>query len=193
MLYTQVSLATMVAREIGRCLLYQLRLAIRHMFTQLQETCLYPRLNAALRNHDMRSLEPFLPYMKLLLSGLYQLPLMHVRTYRGVKLEIFEASESKCHLHCSRKIAQLCTPHARWQIYNLLIGQVWSWWSFSSTTKHKHVLNVSDCRLELQSYAVDLAVYVVEGLASACTLSMLVPVIVFPHRVPSTPSTLHAL
>ena len=55
-----------------------------------QETCLYPRLNAALRNHDNRSLEPFLPYMKLLLSGLYQLPLVQVPTYRGVKLELFE-------------------------------------------------------------------------------------------------------
>ena len=59
---------------------------------RLQESCLYPRLNAALRNHDTRSLEPFLPYMKLLLSALYQLPLVHVRTYRGVKLELFEVS-----------------------------------------------------------------------------------------------------
>ena len=63
---------------------------------QLQETCLYPRLNEALRNHDMRSLEPFLPFMKLLLSGLYQLPLTHERTYRAVKLELFEASQSLC-------------------------------------------------------------------------------------------------
>ena len=55
-----------------------------------QETCLYPRLNAALRNHDVRGLEPFLPYMKLLLSGLYQLPLTLVQTYRGVKLELFQ-------------------------------------------------------------------------------------------------------
>merc|ERR1711939_1160797 len=84
------------------------------MYTQ--ESCLYPRLNAALRNHDMRGLEPFLPYMKLLLSGLYHLPLTHVRTYRGVKLEIFET-------------------------YNLLIGKVWSWWSFSSTTRDKDVLD----------------------------------------------------
>merc|ERR1719174_1325843 len=81
-----------------------------------QESCLYSRLNAALRNHDMRSLEPFLPYIKLLLSGLYHLPLTHVRTYRGVKLEIFET-------------------------YNLLIGKVWSWWSFSSTTRDKDVLD----------------------------------------------------
>ena len=57
---------------------------------QPQETCLYSLLNAALRNHDKRALEPFLPYMKLLLSGLYQLPLKRVRTYRGVKLELYE-------------------------------------------------------------------------------------------------------
>ena len=60
----------------------------------LQETCLYPRLNAALRNHDKRSLEPFLPYMKLLLSALYLLPLTQVPTYRGVKLELFEVSDN---------------------------------------------------------------------------------------------------
>ena len=59
---------------------------------RLQETCLYRRLNAALRELDERGLQPFLPYMKLLLSGLYQLPLTHVRTYRGVKLKLFEAS-----------------------------------------------------------------------------------------------------
>ena len=59
---------------------------------KLQATCLYPRLNAALRNHGNRSLEPFLPYMKLLLSALYQLPLVQVPTYRGVKLELFEVS-----------------------------------------------------------------------------------------------------
>merc|ERR1719174_1080212 len=80
-----------------------------------QETCLYPRLNAALRNHDIAALEPFLPFMKLLLSGLYQLPLTHTRTYRGVKLELFKT-------------------------YNDLVGQVWSWWSFSSTTKNMDVL-----------------------------------------------------
>ena len=60
----------------------------------MQETCLYPRLNAALRNHNTSDLEPFLPYMKLLLSGLYQLPLKHFHTYRGVKLELFEVSSA---------------------------------------------------------------------------------------------------
>jgi len=81
-----------------------------------QETCLYRRLNAALRNHDIAILEPFLPFMKLLLSGLYQLPLTHVHTYRGVKCELYET-------------------------YNLLARRVWSWWSFSSTTKDKTVLD----------------------------------------------------
>merc|ERR1719247_3811515 len=81
-----------------------------------KETCLYPRLNTALRKHDMRSLAPFLPFMKLLLSALYQLPLTHVRTYRGVKLDLFET-------------------------YNLLVDKVWCWWSFSSTTRNRDVLD----------------------------------------------------
>ena len=59
---------------------------------ELQESCLYPRLNAALRDHDLSALEPFLPFMKLLLSGLYRLPLTRVRTYRGVKLDLHEVS-----------------------------------------------------------------------------------------------------
>ena len=54
---------------------------------------MYPLLNAALRKHDKRSLEPFLPYMKLLLSGLYRLPLVRARTYRGVKLELYKVRE----------------------------------------------------------------------------------------------------
>ena len=43
--------------------------------SESQDTCLYRRLNAALRNHGNRSLEPFLPYMKLLLSALYAMAL----------------------------------------------------------------------------------------------------------------------
>ena len=50
-------------------------------------------MNTALRNHDIAALEPFLPYMKLLLSGLYQLPLTRVPTYRGVKLELYEVGK----------------------------------------------------------------------------------------------------
>ena len=33
-----------------------------------------------------------------------------------------------------------------WQTYNQLVGQVWSWWSFSSTTRNKTILDVSDSR-----------------------------------------------
>jgi len=84
-----------------------------------QETCLYRRLNAALRNFDKLNLEPFLPFMKLLLSALYKLPLTHVRTYRGVKCELYEA-------------------------YNLLTGHVWSWRAFSSTTRNKEMLLTSN-------------------------------------------------
>merc|ERR1712159_310009 len=80
-----------------------------------QESCLYHRLNAALRTHDTASLMPFLPFLKLLLSALYRLPLTRVRTYRGVKLELFKT-------------------------YNQLVGKVWSWWSFSSATRDKNIL-----------------------------------------------------
>lgn len=96
MLYTQVRRGGVVAL----CVVDTLRCAIplsltRLILTQLratlsQETCLYSRLNAALRDHDMRALEPFLPYMKLLLSGLYHLPLVHLQTWRGVKLELYK-------------------------------------------------------------------------------------------------------
>jgi len=80
-----------------------------------QETCLYHRLNAALRTHDTASLMPFLPFLKLLLSALYRLPLTRVRTYRGVKLELFKT-------------------------YNQLVGKVWTWWGFSSATRDKNIL-----------------------------------------------------
>merc|ERR1719362_337887 len=83
------------------------------MYTK--ETCLYSRLNAALRKRDSRTLEPFMPYIKLLLSGLYHLPLTHVRTYRGVRLDLYETD-------------------------NLLVDKVWCWWSFSSTTRNRDVL-----------------------------------------------------
>ena len=82
MLYTQVCL---LQQEERICINPMI-----HLASNSQETCLYGRLNAALRNHDTRGLAPFLPYMKLLLSALYQLPLTQLQTYRGVKLELFE-------------------------------------------------------------------------------------------------------
>merc|ERR1711988_1723530 len=53
--------------------------------------------------------------MKLLLSGLYQLPLVQVPTYLGVK-------------------------HALFETYNLVAGNVWCWRSFNFTTPNKQAL-----------------------------------------------------
>ena len=80
-------------------------------------SCLYPRLNAALRNHDKHELQPFLPYMKLLLSGLYQLPLVRVPTYRGVKLEIFEVSDVKKKFLLSSRIIQITACVYQYDLY----------------------------------------------------------------------------
>ena len=105
MLYTQVCLCARFHFEGTTHLLSSPNLRFRRHFAQmpqLQETCLYPRLNEALRNHDTRSLEPFLPFMKLLLSGLYRLPLVHGRTYRGVKLELFKVVAQTNSLHFRR-------------------------------------------------------------------------------------------
>ena len=75
-----------------------------------QPTCLYPQLNSALRNHlHPEALHPFLPYMKLLLTGLNKLPLIRARVYRGINLDLHE-------------------------LYSQLQGKVVTWWSFSSTT-----------------------------------------------------------
>ena len=82
-----------------------------------QQTCLYSRLNKALRDHlHEEKLEPFLPYLKLLLSGLNKLPLVRVRAYRGVTLDLHEQ-------------------------YNLLRDRVFTWWAFSSTTTNLDLLN----------------------------------------------------
>ena len=57
---------------------------------------MYRRLNAALRNHDTVELEPYLPFMKLLLTALYKLPLVQARVYRGVKLNLSEVHMLVC-------------------------------------------------------------------------------------------------
>lgn len=75
-----------------------------------QQTCMYPRLNSALRDHmNPEKLAPFLPYFKLLLTALYKLPLLSAQTYRTVKLDLHE-------------------------LYNQLEGKVFTWWAFSSST-----------------------------------------------------------
>ena len=51
--------------------------------------CMCPapgRMNAALRLHDSEDklLQPFLPYLRLLLNGLNKIPLVQAQVYRGV-------------------------------------------------------------------------------------------------------------
>ncbi len=81
-----------------------------------QETCLYRLLNAALRDHcNPHRLTPFLPYLKLLLTALYKLPLVEAKVYRGVKLDLHDA-------------------------YDTLVGKRFTWWAFSSTTPNRKAL-----------------------------------------------------
>jgi len=80
-----------------------------------QETCLYHLLNEALRGHDAADLAPFLPFLKLLLTALHRLPLVQTQVFRGVKLDLSS-------------------------IYNQVVGRVFTWWSFSSTTRNRAVL-----------------------------------------------------
>lgn len=83
-----------------------------------QETVLYRYLNRALREHRPALLQPFLPYMKLLLSGLYLLPLIQATVFRGVRADLrtVYAPEGVC-----RSFA-------------------FTWWSFSSTTRNKGIV-----------------------------------------------------
>ena len=75
-----------------------------------QQCCLYPMLNATLRNHTHpENLTAFLPYLKLLLTALNKLPLVRAKVYRGMRGDFHET-------------------------YNQLQGQVLRWWAFSSTT-----------------------------------------------------------
>lgn len=63
------------------------RVASLHLFTQ--ETAFYPTLNVACRGENQSDIQPFMPWIKLALSGLYALPLEKPRTvYRGVKLDL---------------------------------------------------------------------------------------------------------
>ena len=67
-------------------------------------------LNGVLREHTQpEHLGAFLPYLKLLLTGLNKLPLKRVKVYRGVRGDLHEE-------------------------YNQLQGKVLRWWAFSSTT-----------------------------------------------------------
>jgi len=82
-----------------------------------QQTCMYPQLNSALRDHiNSEKLEPFKPFLRLLLTGLNKLPLIRTRVYRGVTLDLHEQ-------------------------YNKLQGQVLTWWAFSSSTMREDLIH----------------------------------------------------
>ena len=87
------------------------------MYTQ--STCLYPLLNSILRDHahSSEAAKAFLPYLKLLLTGLNKLPLTRVTAYRGIKADVHE-------------------------VYNDLDGKVITWWALSSTTLRKRTSEV---------------------------------------------------
>ena len=80
-----------------------------------QQSCLYPLLNGALREHSHpENLKAFLPYLKLLLKGLNKLPLIRKQVYRGVNVDLHEE-------------------------YNQLQGKVFRWWAFSSTSQDESI------------------------------------------------------
>jgi hypothetical protein len=57
-----------------------------HLYTQ--ETKFYKLLNSRLRSESRPDLLCFLPYLRLLLDGLYRLPLITDTVYRGVRLKL---------------------------------------------------------------------------------------------------------
>ena len=52
--------------------------------TDTRETPFYGALNECLRSENREDIKPFLPWMKLALSGMYRLPLQNVTVYRGI-------------------------------------------------------------------------------------------------------------
>jgi hypothetical protein len=81
-----------------------------------KHTKFYPTLNEVMRSLNRALVEPFLPYLKLLLSGLYKLPLPDTpkTVYRGVKKQLYAdyPADKKC-----------------------------IWWAFSSATATISVVN----------------------------------------------------
>ena len=55
---------------------------------------MFRNMNAALRQHDYAALQPYLPFMNLLLTALYKLPLVEAEVYRGVKADLAKVSEA---------------------------------------------------------------------------------------------------
>jgi hypothetical protein len=89
--------------------------AALHMFTA--EGPLYPSLNEALRGEKRHGIKQFFGIIKLMLSGLYKLPLVKMpELLRGVKLDLSAYYK---------------------------VGDIKIWWPFSSTTTSMSVLEGS--------------------------------------------------
>ncbi len=59
-----------------------------HLYTMESppvDTCLYYHLNKTLRTANRRELEPWFPYLKLLMTALYKLPSVRRTVWRGIK------------------------------------------------------------------------------------------------------------
>ena len=105
-----------------------------------QNTCLYSILNHELRDHtDVEGEKAFLPYLKLLLTGLNKLPLVRAKVYRGIKTDVHD-------------------------VYSQLENKVFTWWAFSSTTTRqslaKAFLHGSESTLfTIDAIGVDIAAF----------------------------------
>ena len=96
-----------------------------------QDTCLYPLLNKALRDHsDVEGVKAFLPYLKLLLTGLNKLPLIRAKVFRGIRTDVHD-------------------------VYNQLEHKDFTWWALSSTTTRKAQAHTFLHRTEGTLFTID--------------------------------------
>ena len=58
------------------------------IYLYTMESPIYMIVNEAMRARDVSSITPFLPYLRLILSGLYTLPLLSKTVYRGVRKDL---------------------------------------------------------------------------------------------------------
>jgi len=96
-----------------------------------QQSCLYPMLNTAMRDHTHpENLTAFMPYLKLLLTALNKLPLIRQKVYRGMGVDLHET-------------------------YKQLPGKVFRWWAFSSTSVSESLAGVFMGKGERTLFAID--------------------------------------
>ena len=87
-LLVRANIALMFAEDLDSDKMSVDQAASIHLYTQESEV--YKEMNLRLRERDRVLLKPFFPYLKLLLSGLYKLPLINDPLYRGVKQNLSE-------------------------------------------------------------------------------------------------------